>query len=174
MKPKTNLNDILRDKVFYQWQEVYQRDLPELLNPVTELRFSEEMPNTIIIGSDLHFLITNGLSNLCENVNHHAKESDKRRITTTLKRDKQIIELEWNGDPLTPNEELRINRKYWEGAHLKERPKFNGTKIAGYTFARLNGYVKIEALDSGIYVARNTIELPIGLPIDIKITGEGK
>ncbi|MDP3765908.1 MAG: hypothetical protein Q8R04_05330 [Nanoarchaeota archaeon] len=163
------LNNIVKDLVEDEWREVTIDHGSYLSSKLvdTELildssipEIHPETPNSHPLLSLYYRSIFDALGELFREVSTHT-ESTKRRVKIGLIKDKQILELAWDGKQLSEQDLRLINDGYLEGMSLGELPYHSGTRRAGYFLNQVGGEVMIENFHDGIYVVRNVIKLPI-------------
>ncbi len=156
---KLSLNDMV---------ELGFGDLREVKEFQTEFCLDDRMPNTYTPdqGYVLYSVQEALITHLPQEYWTHGKGS--RRISTSIKENKQVLQLDHCGEHM-PTEKLRfINetlRLISLGQELtSERFRPSGNNMAARCLAEKNGTMKYENIQDGVYKIRCTVTLPLIQP----------
>ena len=146
-----NLNEIAKPPVEEEWTKKLsgRSKLPEIT-----FILDNNLPS-IYPDCNPDCKLSYAISELADEIYWHT-DSEKRRLKTELKGDRQILELNWDGPILSTESLNKINEKY-----TQDFGRVSGARMAGLIIRKMGGIVKIENHKEGDYSVRNIIELPL-------------
>lgn len=144
------LNEILKTAISGEWGEIYTDFGINKYFP----RIKYDLQGEILIsGRQTIVSLSKIIFNLASEVNDHTR-AENRRVKSSLQGKNVLVELAWDGEPLSQDVIDEVNSRY-----LGE-PGYSGSRLAGDFARELGGEIKIENFSDDLYTVRNIIRLP--------------